>query len=173
MWCESRSERDARIWSWELFWKSKGHRRWCASEIDEYTSTTTDCPCVPINNPMLGKRYLLSLCRFLSHVSVLFDLHCTVKYQLTLGEWIMNRKLNRNLGLMWIQTLAMLVFLYGFLPLKEPSDAKATIEDIPKEAQRYVSFEFFGLSMCAFLNAFFFSSILKLVIGCDAKWVKL
>ena len=69
----------------------------------------------------------------------------------------MNRKLNRNLGLMWIQTLAMLVFLYGFLPLKEPSDAKATIEDIPKEAQRYVSFEFYGLvSMCAFLNAFFF-----------------
>lgn len=44
-------------------------------------------------------------------------------------------RMKRNLVIMWIQTLAILVFLYGFLPLKEPSEDKATIEDIPKEAQ--------------------------------------
>ena len=47
-------------------------------------------------------------------------------------------RMKRNLVIMWIQTLAILVFLYGFLPLKEPSEDKATIEDIPKEAQRWV-----------------------------------
>ena len=50
----------------------------------------------------------------------------------------MTMRMKRNLAIMWIQTLAILVFLYGFLPLKEPSEDKATIEDVPKEAQRWV-----------------------------------
>ena len=47
----------------------------------------------------------------------------------TLGKtWI--------LTLFWIQCLAMVLFLKGFLPIKDPDPGLASVEDVPEAVRR-------------------------------------